>query len=199
MYPVFALLSLTSLPVIASGTLAAAAGMAANGLANWRSTRLAPTIWGQVAVDTAVRLGLTRLAQAVSADRAVALPPDAAATSSTVPAELLARVRKSLRGAIWTESASHRPQRRRGIDLTSHLLLPVVEAGRLAGIVVCERQATRPFDASDLETGLHAVDELAAALVGAGLVLSIPREGAIGDTAGHEPTLGGAAESPGAR
>jgi hypothetical protein len=65
--------------------------------------------------------------------------------------------------------------------------------------VVCERRATRPFDASDLETGLHAVDELAAALVGAGLVLSIPREGAIGDTAGHEPTLGGAAESPGAR
>src|ERR1019366_9668289 len=110
----------------------------------------------------------------------------AAGPSRTVPAELLARVRKSRRGAIWTESASHRPQRRRGIDLTSHLLLPVVDAERLTGIVVCERRSTRPFDASDLETGLHAVDELAAALVGAGLVLSIPREGAIGDTAGHE-------------
>jgi len=199
MYPVFALLCLTRLPVVASGALAAAAGMAANGLANRRSTRLAPTIWGQVAIDTAVRLGLTRLAQTVSADRAVALPPDATATSSTVPAELLARIRRSRRGAIWTESASHRPQRRRGIDLTSHLLLPVVDAGRLAGIVVCERRSTRPFDASDLETGLHAVDELAEALIGAGLVLSIPREGAIGDTPGRKPALGGAAESPRAR
>jgi dolichol-phosphate mannosyltransferase len=187
MLPAFALLSLTTLPVVASGALAAAAGMGANGLANRRSTRLAPTIWGQVAVDSAVRLGLTRLAQAVSADRAIALPPDAASTSSTAPAELLARVRRSLRGAIWTESASHRPQRRRGIDLTSHLLLPVVEAGQLAGIVVCERLATRPFDPTDLETGLHAVDELAEALIGAGLVLSVPREGAIGETAGHEP------------
>ena len=199
MYPVFALLCLTSLPVIASGALAAGAGMVANGLANRRSTRLAPTIWGQVAVDTAVRLELTRLAQAVSADRAIALPPDAAMTSSNVPPELLARVRRSRRGAIWTESASHRPQRRRGIDLTSHLLLPVVDAERLAGIVICERRSTRPFDASDLEAGLHAVDELAEALTGAGRAISIPRSGASADMTGHEPTLDGAAESPGAR
>ena len=53
-------------------------GDGANGLANRRSTLLAPTIWGQVAVDTTVRQGLNRLAQAVSADRAIALPPDAA-------------------------------------------------------------------------------------------------------------------------
>jgi dolichol-phosphate mannosyltransferase len=169
MYPVFALLSLTSLPVIAAGALAAAAGMVANGLVNRRSTRLAPTIWGQVAVDAGVRLGLSRLARAVAADRAVALPPDAAATSASVPAELLTRVRRSHRGAIWTESVSHRPQRRRGIDLTSYLLLPVVDDRGLAGIVVCERRAARPFDAPDLETGLHAVDDLVAALAGAGL------------------------------
>jgi dolichol-phosphate mannosyltransferase len=169
MYPVFALLTLTSLPVLASGALAAAAGMIANGLVNRRSTRLAPTIWGQVAVDAGVRLGLSRLARAVGADRAVALPPDASATSAAVPAELLARVRRSHRGAIWTESASHRPQRRRGIDLTSFLLLPVVDDRGLAGIVICERRAARPFDAPDLETGLHAVDDLVAALAGAGL------------------------------
>ncbi|MGO8686651.1 MAG: glycosyltransferase [Candidatus Dormibacteria bacterium] len=169
MYPVFALLGLTRLPVIASGALAAAAGMVANGLINRRSTRLAPTIWGQVAVDAGVRLGLTRLAHAVSADRAVALPPEAAATSASVPPELLARVRRSRRGAIWTESASHRPQPRRGIDLTSYLLLPVVDDQGLAGIVVCERRAARPFDAADLATGLHAVDDLVVALAGAGL------------------------------
>jgi hypothetical protein len=75
----------------------------------------------------------------------------------------------------------------------------VVDAERLAGIVVCERRATRPFDASDLETGLHAVDELAEALIDAGLALSIPREGAATGTTGHEPALGGTAESPATR
>ena len=173
MYAVFALLALTSLPPVASGALAAAAGMVANGLANRRTTRLAPTIWGQVAVDAGVRLGLTRLAQAVSADRAVLLPPDATSTSATVPPELLARLRRDRRGAIWIESASHRPQRRRGIDLAAYLLLPVVDGPRLAGIVVCERQSSHPFDAADLETGLHAVDELVEALAGAGLALRV--------------------------
>jgi dolichol-phosphate mannosyltransferase len=169
MYPVFALLGMTRLPVIASGALAAGAGMVANGLINRRSTRLAPTIWGQVAVDTGVRLGLTRLAHAVAADRAVALPPGAAATSSSVPPEVLARVRRSHRAAIWTESASHRSQPRRGIDLASYLLLPVVDDHGLTGIVVCERRAARPFDAADLATGLHAIDDLVVALAGAGL------------------------------
>jgi GAF domain-containing protein len=136
------------------------------------------------------------LAQAVSADRAIALPPDATMTSSTVPSELLARMRQSRRGAIWTESASHRPQRRRGIDLTSHLLLPVVDAERLTGIVVCERRAARPFDAADLETGLHAVDELAEALARAGLALSIPRDAQISDPARGERTEDGAADAP---
>ena len=195
-YPAFALLCLTSLPVIASGAMAAGAGMVANGLANRRSTLLAPTIWGQVAVDTAVRLGLNRLARAVSADRAIALPPGAAMTSSTVPAELLARVRQSRRGAIWTESASHRPQRRRGIDLTSHLLLPVVDAERLTGIVVCERRSTRPFDASDLEIGLHAVGELADALARAGLALPVARDPQAPETGRGERTGDSATDAP---
>ncbi|HYA00901.1 MAG TPA: glycosyltransferase [Candidatus Binatia bacterium] len=169
MYPVFALLCLAGLVPLASGAIAAAAGMLANGLVNRRSTRLAPSIWGQVAADAGVQLGLARLARAVSADRAVALPPDPGAMSSSVPPEVLARIRRSQCGAIWTESSSHRPQRRRGIDLTSQLLLPVVDGRRLTGIVVCERRATRPFDAADLETGLHAIDELVDALAGAGL------------------------------
>jgi putative flippase GtrA len=169
MYPCFALLCLTSLPPLAAGALAAVAGMLANGLINRRSTRLAPTIWGQVAVDAGVGLGLARLARAVAADRAVALPPDPGVGSAMVPSELLVRVRRSRRGAIWTESASHRAQRRRGIDLTSYLILPVIDGRGLAGIVVCERRAARPFDASDLETGLHAVDDLVVALAGAGL------------------------------
>jgi dolichol-phosphate mannosyltransferase len=190
MYPVFALLSLTSLPAVAAGALAAAAGMIANGLANRRSTRLAPTIWGQVAVDAGVRLGLTRLARAVSADRAVALPPDTVAMGATVPGELLARVRRSRRAAIWTESASHRPQRRRGIDLTSYLLLPLVDERKLTGIVVCERRAAHAFDASDLETGLHAVDDLVEALARAGLALSLPRDGQTSDAGALEGRAG---------
>lgn len=177
MYPGFVLLALAGLPALAAGTLAAAAGMLANALANRRSANLAPTIWGQVAVDSGVRVGLGRLAAAVAADRAIVLPPAAGTTSAAVPAEVLARVRRSRRGAIWTESASHRPQRRRGIDLTSFLLLPVVDAGTLVATVVCERRAARPFGAADLETGLHAVDELTAALAQAGLVKPAGMEG----------------------
>jgi dolichol-phosphate mannosyltransferase len=170
MYPGFVLMAVSGLPTLAAGVLAALAGMLANALVNRREASLAPTIWGQVAADSGVRLGLIRLAGAVAADRAVVLPPGAGSTSAGVPAEVLGRVRRSRRGAIWTESPSHRPQRRRGIDLTSFLLLPVVEAGAVRAIVVCERRAARPFGAAELETGLHAVDELSAALAQAGLV-----------------------------
>ena len=187
-YPVFVLLSLTGLAVLASGALAALAGMAANGLVNRRNTRLAPTIWGQVALNAGVRMGLAQLARAVSADRAWLLPPGASGTAS-VPGELLARVRGRRRAAIWTESASHRPQRRRGIDLDSFLLIPVLDPAGLAGIVVCERHAARPFEASDLETALHAVDELVDTLARAGLPLPVGRSRA------PEPIDAGAAPS----
>jgi dolichol-phosphate mannosyltransferase len=168
-YSVFALMGLIGLAPVAAGAVAAVCGMIVNGLVNRRSASRAPTIWGQVAVDAGVGRGLSRLAHAVAADRAVALPPDAADTSAAVPVEVLARVRRSRRAAIWTESASHRPQRRRGIELTSFLLLPVVDTRGLAGIVVCERAAARPFDAADLETGLHAMDDLVTALARTGL------------------------------
>jgi dolichol-phosphate mannosyltransferase len=163
MYAVFAALTVP-LPPVAAGLVAAAAGMIVNGLVNRRTVRMAPTIWGQVAVDPGIRLDLRRLADAVSADRAVALPPGKGAAAMGVPAELLARVRRSRHGAIWTESASHRPQRRSNIDVTSYLLLPVVDAERLAGIVVCERHAAQAFDGDDLETGLMAASQLVGAL-----------------------------------
>ncbi len=177
-YPLFAMLGLTALPELASAALAAFAGMLLNGLLNRRAASLPPSIWGQVAVDAGVRSGLSRLALAVSADRAVVLPPDARTMSGAgLPAEILERVRSSRRAAIWTESVSHRPQRRRGIGLTSHLLLPVVDSRGLAGIVVCERRAARPFDAADLETALHAVDRLVEALAGAGLARALGGSG----------------------
>ena len=98
-------------------------------------------------------------------------------------------MRRSRRGAIWTESASYRPQRRRGIDLTSYLLLPVVDGRGLAGIVVCERRASRAFDADDLAVGLHAAEELVEVLAGAGLAHPVgsPRDVR---RAGPEPDLG---------
>jgi dolichol-phosphate mannosyltransferase len=186
-FPVFALLGLAPLPPLAAGAVAAALGMVANGLVNRRSTRLEPTIWGRVAVDQGVRLGLARLAHSVSADRALVLPPDTTTTSAPVPAEIIARVRRSRRGAIWTEAPSHRPQRRRGIAVTSLLLLPVVDLNGLAGIVVCERSAPHPFDVADLETGLHAMDELVEALAAAGLArpfAGMPRAVAVPDAGG---------------
>jgi dolichol-phosphate mannosyltransferase len=163
MYGAFALLS-TLLPAVPAGLAAAVAAMIVNGLVNRRTVHMAPAIWGQVAVDPRIRLDLGRLAEAVSADRAFALPPGTGSASLGVPAELLARVSRTRHGAIWTESASHRPQRRSNIDLTSYLLLPVLDAGRLAGIVVCERRAASAFDGEDLVTGLHAAGQLVEAL-----------------------------------
>jgi hypothetical protein len=72
----------------------------------------------------------------------------------------------------------------------------VVDAERLTGIVVCERRATRPFDAADLETGLHAVGEMADALARAGLALSIARDPEAPETARGERTGDGAADAP---
>jgi len=82
-YPAFALLCLTSLPVIASGALAAGAGWSPTA---WPTAEHPPRTddLGQVAVDTAVRLGSTDW-PGRSRPTAPSPPPGAAVTSSTVP------------------------------------------------------------------------------------------------------------------
>jgi len=122
-YPAFALLCLTSLPVIASGALAAGAGMVANGLANRRSTLLAPTMWSQVAVDTACGRGSTGWPRR-SRPTAPSPPSRRGDDQLTVPPSCSHGCARAV-GSDLDRECSHRPQRRRGIDLTSHLLLPV--------------------------------------------------------------------------
>jgi hypothetical protein len=72
----------------------------------------------------------------------------------------------------------------------------VVDAERLTGIIVCARRSTRPFDASDLEAGLHAVGELADALARAGLALPIARDPQASETGRGERTGDGATDAP---
>ena len=98
--------------------------------------------------------GLSRLARAVSADRAVALPPDPgdgqrdrAPPSCSSGCAAAAGGRSGPRAPRTALSAGA------ASTSTSYLLLPVIDDRGLAGIVVCERRAARPFDASDLETG----------------------------------------------
>ena len=71
------------------------------------------------------------------------------------------------RPALWTEIASHRPQRRTNIDSASAVLVPVVSGTRVLGVLVCERQSRHGFDGAALETAVHAAEGLAVAVAAA--------------------------------
>ena len=73
------------------------------------------------------------------------------------------------RPALWTEGASHRPQRRSNIDSTSTLLLPVVAGDRVLAVVVCQRHAPVGFGPEALATATVAVEGLVAVLAQASL------------------------------
>jgi dolichol-phosphate mannosyltransferase len=188
MFAVDALLLALGTTTLVAGLLAALVAMAMNALINWRLIRLAPSLWAQVAIDEGVRASLGRLAAAVSADRAYVLPPRASAQPGRPPQEMLERVGRSRRASLWTEAASYRPQRRSNIGVSSFLLLPVVTGGQLVGIVVGERGSVRGFDAGDLETGMHAVTELAESLAGAGLGLAYSVDAAGGQSMASSAT-----------
>ena len=164
MYSTYAMLIEVGRPPVASGAVAAVAAMAANAALNWTVVRRRPSAWTEVAVNGGVQAALAGLAAAVGGDRAYLLPPDHRAADGAVPGPLLARVVASQRPALWTEAASHRPQRRTNIELSSTLLLPLVRGGDVLAVVVCERRATSGFDDQALETATGAVDGLVSAL-----------------------------------
>ncbi len=68
------------------------------------------------------------------------------------------------RGVVITEAAGHRAQRRSNIEVTSTMLVPVVNGGRVEAVVVCERQARTPFDADHLDAAMSAALALAGLL-----------------------------------
>jgi GAF domain-containing protein len=138
----------------------------ANFVVNSTNVRSAPAVWGRLAMDRGVQASLARLAEQVGADRAYLLPAERGGRApAAVPAELLDRVLRRSRPAVWTEAPSHRPQRRTNIESTSLLLVPAVRDGEVVAVVVCERRAPRGFLPEALETATRAVDALASQLV----------------------------------
>jgi putative flippase GtrA len=164
MYSTYAMLVEAGRAPVPAGAVAAVVAMAANAALNWTVVRRRPSAWTEVAVNGGVQAALAELAAAVGGDRAYLLPPDHRAADGAVPGPMLARVVASQRPALWTEAASHRPQRRTNIELSSTLLLPVVRGGDVLAVVVCERRATSGFDDQALETATGAVDGLVSAL-----------------------------------
>lgn len=167
MYSTYALLVESGRPPVAAGAVGALVAMAANAALNWTVVRRRPSAWTDVATNGGVQAALAELAAAVGGDRAYLLPATAHAPGGAVPASLLERVVTSQRPALWTEAASHRPQRRTNIELSSTLVVPVVRGGDVLAVVVCERHATSGFDDHALETATGAVDGLLTAIASA--------------------------------
>jgi dolichol-phosphate mannosyltransferase len=163
MFLAFTLLWLQGVHVMVAGLVAALAGMAVNGALNLPAVRGRRVAWAQVAVDGGVQGSLARLAELVGADRAYLLPAErvGGAAPAAVPAELLDRAVAMHRPAMWTEAASHRPQRRSNIESTSLMVVPVVRDGHVLAVVVCERRAPQGFQPEALETATRAVDAIA--------------------------------------
>jgi hypothetical protein len=166
MYGTYAVLVESGRPAARAGAVAALVAMAANAALNWTVVRRRPTAWTDVAVNGGVQAALAELAARVGADRAYLLPAGPHPAGGAVPGALLARVAAGQRPALWTEAASHRPQRRTNIEMSSTLLLPLVRDGAVLAVVVCERRATSGFDDQALETATGAVDGLVTALSG---------------------------------
>jgi dolichol-phosphate mannosyltransferase len=165
MFGSFAALYAAGLALLLAGVLAAGVGVAANGIANRREVSRQPAAWTQMATNLGVQGALRQLAAQVGADRAYLLPADPrAGDTASLPGELLARAVARRRPMLWTEAPSHRPQRRANIESTSILIVPVVDAGQVSAIVICERWAPRGFDASALEIATRAASGIATAI-----------------------------------
>jgi dolichol-phosphate mannosyltransferase len=148
-----------------AGLLSAAFAMACNALINAGRVRRQPLIWSQVSTDSEIRKGLSRLAKSVGADRAYVLPPDSTSSLTSVPNDVLRRVAGMKHASLWTEAASHRAQRRTNIDLSSTLLVPVVNGGQTVGVVICERTSPTAYPSNALEKATRAVEEMVPALI----------------------------------
>ena len=161
-------------PVLAAlgGALVA---MVLNGTANRAAIRRRPRLWSEVALSQGVQAALARLCSEVNADRAYLLPP-AGPPPAAFPAGLIDRVVEQRRGALYTEAAGHRAQRRSNIEMSSALLVPVIHRDSVAAILVCERLARHPFEATHLDLAMMAAPALGG-LVTAGASNRAPGHG----------------------
>jgi dolichol-phosphate mannosyltransferase len=143
----------------------AVVAMAVNAAGNHAAVHRRPRLWGAVATSSGVQAALARITQEVGADRSYVLPPSGAAPAA-LPPGTVERVVSRRRAVLFTESASHRTQRRSNIDVGSTLVAPIVDGGVVRGVLVCERLAHHPFEPGDLEAVMAAAPALGGLIAG---------------------------------
>ena len=166
MFGVYALLVASGAAPVAGAAGGALVAMSINAVANRAAVRRRPRLWSAVALNEGVQAALARLAVEIGAGRTALLPPSGSIASG-VPAGLLERAVEQRRGVLFTEAAGHRAQRRSNIEVSSTLLVPVVDGHTVAAVLVCERRARTAFDGEQLDAAMTAAAALAG-LIAAG-------------------------------
>jgi dolichol-phosphate mannosyltransferase len=154
------------IPVLAAAGGAVVA-MLVNGVSNRAAVRRRPRLWSEVALNQGVQATLTRLAAEIGAARTSLLPPSGSIPAG-LPAGLLERVVEKRRGVLFTEAAGHRAQRRSNIEVSSTLLVPVVDGHTVEAVLVCERLARTAFDGDQLDAAMTASVALAGLIAAEG-------------------------------
>ncbi|MEO8898489.1 MAG: glycosyltransferase family 2 protein [Candidatus Dormibacter sp.] len=176
-----ALVAGTVAPVLAAFGGAVVA-MVVNAIANHAAVHRRPRLWGELATSLGVQAALARITAEVGADRSYVLPPSGAAPAA-LPPGTVERVVSRRRAVLFTESASHRTQRRSNIDVGSTLVAPIVDGGgTVRGVLVCERFAHRPFETGDLEAAMTAAPALGGLIARGTSDGSARRPGLLPDT-----------------
>lgn len=145
----------------------AVVAMAVNAAGNHAAVQRRPRLWGELATSLGVQAALARITQEVGADRSYVLPP-AGAAPAALPPGTVERVVSRRRAVLFTESASHRTQRRSNIEVGSTMVAPIVDGGTVRGVLVCERVAHHPFEAGDLEAAMSAAPALGGLIAAGG-------------------------------
>ncbi|MBJ7608993.1 MAG: glycosyltransferase family 2 protein [Candidatus Dormibacteraeota bacterium] len=153
------------LPVLAA-LGGAVVAMAVNAAGNRGAVRRSPRLWSSVATSEGVRAALARVSAEIGADRSYILPPSGVAPAG-LPPGTVDRVVSRRRAVLFTETASHRTQRRSNIEVSSTLVAPIVDGDAVAGVLVCERASQHPFGPGDLDAAMNAAPALAG-LIGDG-------------------------------
>lgn len=159
MFAVYAVLAALGLRAALAGLLAAILSMLVNGLINRPAAKALPEEWARMATDRGVAASLSRLAESIGADRAYV-----SAAGGRIDSGLVERALRSRQALLLVEAPSYRAQRRTNVEIRSRLVVPVVHDDEVVAAVVCERNAPRAFDQSDLEEASAVVQQLSGHL-----------------------------------
>ena len=73
---------------------------------------------------------------------------------------MVERVVEERRGVLYTQAAGHRAQRRSNIEVSSLLLVPLMDGETVGAVLVCERRARHSFEADQLDAAMTAAPAL---------------------------------------